>query len=267
MEANNWVTLRFYDFDDTLPELLPTATWENGEYMAKGIGISGNDELYVGIKPYYNRAGDYYNLNLQGQVGFADTIWSNQVSRMAFSIGTHNLELEYFITCNAQRIMGAIKMNTNYQHFYLGKVNSYVLPHEWPYPLAVAGTGAESTITRYSGRTGHPYREIISQNPPLLSLFSTRKPEGWSNTSLIYPFAIAAYQTGNNRVYPTTYDLATKYTLHPAYFYYGELEGVYWVSGYNLQAEDTITVGTKTFICLPIATSRAIGDYIALSME
>jgi hypothetical protein len=267
MEANNWVTLRFYDFDDTLPELLPTATWTNGEYMAKGIGFSGNDEIFVGFKPYYNRVRDYFNLNYQCQLGFADTLWTNQVGRQAFSIGTHNLELEYFINCNPQRICGTIKMNTNYQHFYVGKYNSYLFPHEYPYPVYVCGTHGENSDYRYSARTGHPYREYQTYS-------RVRNNSDWVNTYPTYPFNISnlyydgqSFNEGIVKITPTTYNLNTQYTLFPAHNYVGEYDGIYWVSGYNLQAEDTITVGAKTFVCLPIATLRSFGNYIALAME
>jgi hypothetical protein len=267
LEANSWTTLRFSDFDDTLAQLLPTAVKANGELFVKGVGISGNDEIYIGFKPYYNRVNDYYNYNLGCAIGYWDEYeFYAQPGIKAFSFAGHNLEIEYFVNCNKQRIFGILKVNNNYQHFYVGKYNSYSFPHEYPYPVFINGTAAVSVLSRYSVRTIHPYRN---------GDYYSNRINDWQ-TSTTYPFNMAAYQTDGLwltsafnvvRCLPTTYDLNTKYTLVPAYMYYGELDGVYWVSGYNLQAEDTITVDTKTYICLPVAASRAIGDYLAFSME
>ena len=50
-EANGWTTLRY------------NAISANREWIGKSLGLSGNEEIYIGIRTYQSVAGDYYNLN------------------------------------------------------------------------------------------------------------------------------------------------------------------------------------------------------------
>ena len=49
-EANGWTTLR-YD-----------AVSANREWIGKSLGLSGNEEIYIGIRTYQSVTGYYYNL-------------------------------------------------------------------------------------------------------------------------------------------------------------------------------------------------------------
>jgi hypothetical protein len=260
LEDNNYQILRWRDFDDTTPGHSLSDDTSRGELWVKGIGLSGDEEIYWGMQPYYNRSSDYYNICHVTTIGyFPELPWFGQPTRYARSFALHNLELDYYLLCNQQRLCGVIRVDQNYQHFYIGKINQYSFPHQHPYPVVIIGTGA-GDAGRYNGRTVKPYTD---------DTMSYIRLAGTSGAGVTWwPWAKGGWNTGGSpRVMPTTYDVNTKYMIVPVNNSYGELDGIYYISGYNATPEDTVTVGGKTFIMFPIAYLRSFADYIAFPTE
>jgi hypothetical protein len=58
-EANGWVTLRY-----------KTDVPASHELILKGEGLSGTEEIFVGIRTYENVSADYYNVAVAGFTGY-----------------------------------------------------------------------------------------------------------------------------------------------------------------------------------------------------
>ena len=292
-EANGWTTLRYVN------------TGSDRELILKGVGFSGAEEIFVGFKTYQSSGMDYYNLNCGVFNGYiSGNSFETQPGAQLVGVPSHNNAITYFITANAQRIVGCFKVGTAvYEHFYVGKFFPYSRPGEYPSPLVCGGMLTASQAIRFD------------------------------NTSQSFPYPGYYYDTTNNRLYqrnqagnwvrpscwPFTNASATSYalageqgtsTLVPADTYYqiepiilsqqssnnspsnvwGEFDGVYFCSGFNngvenvvqqggsstidqtgmtvLQAVDAIrAVGGRAFVMLQNAYRTSWRDFIALEMK
>lgn len=292
-EANGWTTLRYVN------------TGSDRELILKGVGLSGAEEIFVGFKTYQSSGGDYYNLNCGVFNGYiSGNSFETQPGAQLVATPAHNNVISYFITANAQRIVGCFKVGTPvYEHFYVGKFFPYARPGEYPSPLVCGGMLTASQAIRFN------------------------------NTSQSFPYPGYYYDTTNNRLYqrdqagnwvqpscwPFTNASSTIYalagaqgtsTLVPADTYYqiepiilsqqssnnspsnvwGEFDGVYFCSGFNngvenvvqqggsstinqtgmtvLQAVDAIrAVGGRAFVMLQNVYRTSWRDFIALEMK
>jgi len=292
-EANGWTTLRY------------VSTGLNRELILKGVGLSGLEEIFVGFKCYQSVGGDYYNINCGTFVGYVSgNSFEAQPGAQFSAIPAHNNAITYFITANAQRIVGCFKVGTPvYEHFYVGKFFPYARPGEYPSPL-VCG-----------------------------AMLSSAQAMRFDNNSQSFPYAGYYYDTTNNRLYirdqagnwirPYCWPFTNgsdasnalagpqgTSTLVPADIYYqlepiilaqqsnnnnpsnvfGEFDGVYFCSGFNngvenvvqeggssvvdqtgltvLQAVDAIkNVGGRAFVMLQNVYRTSWRDFIALEMK
>ncbi|UAG58575.1 hypothetical protein Kaya_038 [Pseudomonas phage Kaya] len=138
-EANGWTTLRY------------VSTGLNRELILKGVGLSGTEEIFVGFRCYQSISGDYYNIDCGVFVGYvAGNNFDTQPGAQINAVQAHNNAITYFITANAQRIVGCFKVGTPvYEHFYVGKFFPYARPGEYPSPLVVGAMLNKSQATRF----------------------------------------------------------------------------------------------------------------------
>jgi hypothetical protein len=295
-EANGWTTLKY----DTVSA--------NREWIGKSLGLSGTEEIYIGIQCYQNSVSDYYNLAIATFVGYVPgNTFETQPGAKIAGIPAHNNALTYYLTVNAQRILFGLKVGTPvYVHGYAGKIFPYSRSGEFPAPLVVAGMftgGAEAR--RYSDTNQQfPWGGAILGTGTGGSAMWLRDLSGTWVQSYHYPFS-----NGNSRVgalfgTPGSYCLVpagTEYQLEPIVLYdkasgttpanvWGEVDGVYFVSGFNnavenvvqmggssvvdqtgmsvLQAVDAIiAVGGRAFVVVQNVTRTTFADYVALEMK
>jgi hypothetical protein len=265
-EANGWTTLRYVN-TGTVRELL-----------LNSAGLSGTEDIYIGFRTYSSVSGDYYNLLVGTFTGYVPgNPFDTQPGAKLSGVPCHNNSVTYFLTANAQRIAGCFKVGTPvYTHFYAGKMFPYSRPGEFPSPLVCAGMFDGAAAKRFSDTDyGFPYhgRESGSisgtARPSLLWL---RDQAGAWNRVSLFPFYNGAAAADNvystnalaNFGYATLSDqqralvpAGTNYQPQPIILYthsspsfgvftgsvFGELDGVYAVSGFNNNAENVMQVG------------------------
>ena len=244
-EANGWTTLRY---DTSKPER---------EWIARGVGLSGTEQIFIGFRTYQDVAGDYYNLLAGTFVGYvAGNTFDSQPGAKLCGVPCHNNAVTYFITCNAQRIAACFRVGTPvYTHAYVGKIFPYARASEYPSPLLCAGhfNGAEGR--RFSDNTQlWPYFGTTSNLSEVCNLF-LRKMDGQWVKNYHHPFT----NKGNSE-----WALFGKsMTSSPAGEFYqieaivlqelsttvamsnvwGELDGVNAISGYNNGVENVMQIG------------------------
>lgn len=267
-EANGWTTLRYVN------------TGTVHELILNSAGLSGTEDIYIGFRTYSSVSGDYYNILVGVFTGYVPAnSFDSQPGAKLSGVPCHNNAVTYFITANAQRIAGCFKVGTPvYTHFYAGKMFPYSRPGEFPSPLVCAGMFDGAAPKRFSdtdyrfpyhGReSGYTGGSSLNVRPSYLWL---RDQAGaWRRLSH-FPFyngpagndASSAYNALENWNYLTGGDQSrslvpagTNYQPQPIILYttsqvadvwqgavYGELDGVYAVSGFNNNVENVLQVG------------------------
>lgn len=123
--------------------------------MLRGPGLTGTDEVYVGIRLDSNVAQDGYWMELRGATGFLATAaqYSEHVNstphavRMFLDSGN----MQYWFVANGRRFVCVVKISTVFQSCYAGFYLPFAPPTAYPYPMFIGGTsgpvdadGAES---------------------------------------------------------------------------------------------------------------------------
>ena len=292
-EANGWTTLR-YD-----------AVSANREWIGKSLGLSGNEEIYIGIQTYQSVAGDYYNLLLGAFTGYvAGNTFDTQPGAQLSGVPAHNNAITYFITANAQRIVGCFKVGTPvYEHFYVGKFFPYARPGEYPSPLVCGGMLTASQDIRFNDTSqSFPYSGYYYDTTNN-RLYQRDQAGNWVQPSC-WPFtnaSDASYALAGAQGTSTLVPAGTYYQIEPIILsqqssdnspsnVWGEFDGVYFCSGFNngvenvvqqggsstinqtgmtvLQAVDAIlAVGGLAFVMLQNVYRTSWRDFIALEMK
>lgn len=242
-ELNGWVTLRYN-----------TTNPDSHELILKGEGLSGNEEIFVGIRTYENVFADYYNVAVAGFTGYvAGNAWSAQPGFRESGVPAHNQSIDYWLIVNPQRIAFGLKVGTPvYESAYIGKIFPYATPSQFPYPLAVIGMLNGASATRYSD-TSHTMG--FKGNRVNCAM---RWMDGTYKQPLMYPWNngwVAGNSTNNNN--EALRDSSDSYPILPVVMceaipnVFGELDGIGYVSNFNNTVESVIQVGGTPIVDNP----------------
>lgn len=151
LEDNDWVNV-----------------WEHTDGPEKGIvvrgpGLSGNDQVYIGMALYQNAIQDSFWIEFVGMTGiipisesYRDHInVTPRHCRMFLDIG----ECEYWFVANGRRFMAVAKISTVFEAMYAGLFLPYGTPLSYPYPLFIGGSAGQirgpSTLSWRDEDQGH----------------------------------------------------------------------------------------------------------------
>lgn len=264
--ANPWTVTR-----NTLGGTIGAPT---GELMFRAPGLGGTDQIFVGIQPFANVTADYYDWRLAGYTGFDNSLsFSAQPGTMNNVFLTlWNAPIPYTFIANGRRVIILAKISTFQMIAYMGFINQYASPAQYPYPLAICGNmahGQEPALNLTDWRWSTPDNRNhnfphsnrvnnfgIDANSRQLRL---RSPAGvW--------LSLQAGDNGNYgdyNVWPYTGGMSNlQQNLGPTAQspilpiimsdstpeVYGEFDGVAATSGQNIGAEDLLTVGADNWI-------------------
>lgn len=254
--------LAHYDFMDRLKTFLTglaTNPWvalrddrstENWEMIFQGEGLSGTEEIFFGVKSYQSVGGDYYNLSIATFSGYVagNTFETQPGSSNVLGVPAHNLNIDFWIIANGQRVAAALKVGTPvYESFYAGKFFPYSTPTQYPYPVVAGGMLTSAAATRYSD-TGHsmPYKGNRAN-------LRMRFVDGLYRQPDVAPWV--ATDIGSS-----TRDTNGQYVLRAAVMsdsngVYGELDGIYNITGFNNVVENMLQLGGTPVTDNPAWTS------------
>lgn len=250
--ANGWTALRY------------NTSGTDHELILKGVGFSGAEEIFVGFRTYHDVSADYYNLLAAGFTGYvAGNSFDTQPGARLSGVPAHNQRIDYWLTVNPQRIALAMKVGLPvYESAYVGKMLPYATPGQYPYPLVAAGMLTGAAATRFSETT---HSMAYKGNRANLGL---RVPGGswgqpyahpWSNAGLTSTLMLR----NTNGVYPVT-----PVVLHDnSGNVWGELDGIYHISGFNNVVENTFTMGGKTHVVIQDVARNGFADFFAMRLD
>lgn len=258
-EAQGWEILRY---DTAAP---------NRELIMRAPGLSGGEEIYLGIRTYQDASADYYNLVAAGFTGYVPgNTFDTQPGAKLSGVPAHNNRIDYWLTVNGQRLVLVMKVGTPvYESMYLGKMLPYARPSQYPYPVVCGGMLSGTPATRFSDTSHGVWVKGGGTSANTLPQFGLRFNDGQWLQPKTYPWS-------NSVVCGSTYttrDTEGNYPLTPAIIHdstrgvLGELDGVFHVSGFNNAVENTLVIGGKTHIVIQDVWRTGFSDYYAVRMD
>jgi hypothetical protein len=299
LEISNGTTVpHATDYSDLLTKLKNFAVAQGWVVMGevgsdlflKGVGNAGTDAIYVGIRKWADALNDTYGWELSGFTGYNAGIdyWSQPGAPVVGAtpvMPLWNSTIPYWFIVNKRRIIVIAKVSATYQACYLGFITPFCPPSMYPYPLCIGGTGNEY-LQRYSSANCSMfiYSPNVSGTPGTTAIlrhqdgvwYEMKNGGGDSYTTYGTAFGMWSLDSWNGLLKP---NLDGSYPILPAWiatrrsgngqYYYdllGEFDGCYYTSGYTNSAENTITVGGRTFVVIPDVYRSGTGSYLAFEL-
>lgn len=116
--------------------------------VLRGPGLSGQDQVYVGMRLTQRPATDAYWIELAGMTGIlgAGVHYRDHVNvqpqyvRLLTDVG----QVTYWFIANGRRFMVILKISTIFESCYCGLFLPYADPLSYPYPMFVAASSGEA---------------------------------------------------------------------------------------------------------------------------
>lgn len=295
-----WVASDTITFVMTLPwTVLRSSAGQN--YIWSAPGNDGAANIIVGVLRFTSAPGDYDDLQLLGAFGFdSGQDFTHQPNGMTdlyvplLRVGAMN----YWFTATGRRVAIVVQVSTTYQSAYLGFINPYASPTQFPYPLAVGGSMAwgpgappPANDTRwrwsYAGIEAAAFPMSHNQNSTFdaWAQMRLRTPDGlWrgfdanslSNPSpgKIWPYVgfmnnLRENLDGSYPLMPVILSMDDGVSI-PAVNQrntYGELDGVAGTTGYNQIVENTVTVARIAWLLVQNTFRTTAEDYFAVKLS
>lgn len=293
-------------FISTVKNLAVSAGWtslrnESDEWIGFSEGFSETEEIYLGVKAHWDATNDYYNIVTGVFSGYASTnSFLSQPDARLKTTQAHNSALRYYLSINEQRIAFCLKVASYFLHGYAGKFFPYSKPSQYPYPVVSGGMSNGQSNVRYNSTAlSMPYRGIGGGASDANTHIEVRTPGGLWFKPWCLPWSVGgtkAYSLlgaqGNYCLIPAgdMYQIepVILQQTDPPYSVWGELDGIYGVSGFNATTENVMqiggttvnqsgksttqiiqdihTAGGRAFVMLQNASSGSWADFIAMEM-
>lgn len=258
----------------------------DAEYYLRAPGLSGAEQIYINLRAYHNVSGDYYNVECRGAVGYlASSAFASQPgsSPPVFSYlwNQASTSIPFWFIANGQRVIVIAKVGTIYETIYLGKISIYGTPAQYPMPLYIGATGINQS-QRYS-IADNTHRScwdgngsylcntdgswLLFQNQNNYSSSSTPSSPNnwiwpWQYDQQQFPGWMTANYDGTYQVIPARLE-----GNNPSINVWGELDGVGFVTGYGNTAENTLTIGSDTWLVVPNVYRSSANNYAAIKLS
>lgn len=265
-------------------------TQENGHVLLTGQGLAAADTIFVGMRIEENISVPYFTWKLQGAVAFDDTeefdLQPDASPQTYYTVDDGTLE--YWIIATGRYFIVVTKIGTIYTSMMMGLHLPYGVPAEFGYPLVICGnfqTPLHFTNTSNGFRMfANPGTGAMKMRDPAGSwlTFENRLSGTPGITRVVWPYSGSSTNTVNSFQPKVTagidgsYPLTSCILIETAQFQgqvgrnknaYGELDGVFHVSGENNTAENTIVIGPDTYIMFPDIFRVTFDTFMALRLD
>ena len=243
-----------------------TLTGTGQEVLWKAPGMSGGEEIYLNLGTYESIPSDYYNFKINTATGYlnSNTFETQPGTCTTMGVPLWNNSIPYWMVGNGQRLIVIAKIENVYQSFSFGKYLPYATPSQYPYPVYCFGALPTASTTRYSEVTH------VSGFKGTRANFKIRDAAGVWTQPDVYPYA-SSTQLRNTISSSNTAE--GYYGIHSLVLststpnVFGELQGLYYISGFNNAAENVITTGGKSYAVLRDVWRTGFNDYCILELS
>ena len=304
--ANNHKELlaHFQTFITTHPQLIQTGQhwqilrWQqepsgNQTVIFKAPGLAGVEDIYCGICANTQPDANLYYWQLNGFIGFNPTnAFAQQPGAMRDwppGLALWNSAIPYWFVANGRRAIIVAKISTVYQAAYVGLILPYATPGQFPYPLLIGGSMTGERGWHYSV-TSPNHRHFVDPGEDSHDSAHTacmfRGPSGaWLPFQQWYLSSSESLSTSPRQTWPmhtAGLDMLREapdgsYVLTPVVLMqsnsttdhdlFGELDGVFHVSGFHNAAENRITVNGVDHLVVQNVYRTGVRDYWALRLD
>jgi len=260
-------------------------------------GNDGDSEILVGVHLFERQDADYFNWEIGAFDAFAaGTQWRDQAghhSRLYLPLWDESIP--YWFIADGRHVIVVAKLNTQYEVAYLGLIDSYFSPSQWPYPIALGGSLAfEAEIPDWDddawrwSNASLQHRAFTHSDPGdgdnddvgsyqmrardlsggwygFAGLWNDNGCSGSSGMNLIWPYCcglelLDANRDGGYLLLPVMLMAQTPNTL-------GELAGVACVTGQGLTDETLIQDGALDWIVFHDTFRTDRDDFFAVKLD
>lgn len=280
-----------------------TSEWTSGaDVVLKGPGLSGTDNVLIGLRLINDSVNSDYRLMIAGMTGILSgaTEIEGQVNPSTF-VGMYldNSPFTYWFVANGRRFVAVAQISTVFEVVYGGLMLPYATPDQYPYPLFIGGSRGQVIASTNSWRSTNDEH----------SHFSAPQSNTGQSTSAILLDSANIWQPGCNRgAVPPTYfmvgpdDFGTgwgayagdnifqagyeiwKFRMRESFggdypltpltltsqvagdITYGVLDGCYHVPGFDNSAANIVTVSDLDHLVIQNAFRNNLGDFWALGL-
>lgn len=287
--TSNSATLRIRQFQ-AKADALEDFTIEAGAFTAwRAPGADGAQEINLGLRLYSDQGSGTYNLRWYGSRFWDRTrAPQNQLNSSGQRVmSLYDTPMPFTFVANGHRLVPVVKVGTYYMAAYLGHRRSYDPPSADPWPCFIAANHAVTdrnyaaitpevrnfwNAARYSAAAHFPNGAWVEVSN-IYSQSGNDSAEGTAaHPAKVYPSAL-----GTNNGSALTYvreNLDGSYALIPCSITCdsprhaaGELDGIYWVTGFGNTAENVITRDGFAHLCFPNINRLGGADFAAIRLD
>lgn len=262
-------------------------------FIVQAPGLSTTEEIQMGFGIIEDDDADAYSME-EWMFRAYNPLLGFQSQPGISTIGNHPLwndSIPYWFIGNAQRIIIVTKISTVYTASYIGKILPYGTPGEWPQPYYRGGVGTDNT--RWSsvseslrnfwdpgGVSGQS--QMLNPNGNWYNVNNFTDSSGAENasnsTNYMWPYSARVSNVGTaspmDRYRELRDNLDGSRSLWPVVLcgenpnldIYGELDGVYAVSGFSAASEDTVDIGGDDYLIVQNVFRTARYQYAAIKL-
>jgi hypothetical protein len=253
----------------------------NHEIILKGVGLSGSDQIFVGIRVVGGPSDTIHNWEIKGFTGASPTNNFDSQPGASPSVFTAfwDQSMSFWFVVNGRRFIVVAKVSATYHSLYAGFILPYATPTEYPYPLLVVGE--EDAATIYSS-TAASFSFIADpeQNAARIrdNVGTWNGIDNGSTGYAIWPHdvfntgrdVLAVLQvapTGESPIFPC--NVVNNASGGSAPFdqdVVGVMDGVFAVSGHNLSSETLLTISSVDHLVVQNIFRTSRENYMAIKL-
>lgn len=254
----------------------------------QGPGLAGLDEIHVNISTYKNTGGDYFNWAINGSTGFNNaevTINQPGARQSDCAVLLWDTSIPYWFIANGRRFIVVAKVSTVFQSMYGGLIMPHGTPGEFPYPLFTGGCHYTMSSRWSVTNVGHKaFWNPVRFSTQHVATAALRTPGGDWQFFGNYEGATSSDSASSTlaRVWPYNTFVAfqrdtfasSDYLLLPLLLHtqendknvFGELDGLFYVSGFSNASENTIQIGGEDYLVVQNTFRTAVEHYVAVKL-
>lgn len=261
---------------------------EHAEFVWKGPGLDGTQDIYVGVETYGSSISDTFNLGFVGFRAWDDSapVASQPNGCTPEYLSLVNSSIGFWFVVNGQRFMVVTKAAGIYQTAYCGFGLPYELPSIHEFPMIVGASG-DSRTRRYNSTTTnyrHPmdpgefglrafypdaqwrnHANRVDQAGTEDSHSSTSNGKVWPaalNSSSAMPSFVRDNLDASNALLPGV----IRHAASPVHMW-GEFDGYYWTSGFGTVAEAIIRENGFDHLVVNNIYRTSVQHYAAVRLD
>jgi len=268
---------------------------DEGQLLLTGQGLAGTDTIFVGMAILENPLTPFFNWRLDGAIAFDDNEpFQNQPARSEstfFVIDTNTVE--YWIVATGRYFIVVCKIGTVYTSMMMGFHLPYGVPAEYGYPLVIAGSIGTGTL--HFTNLGSHFRMFANPGASAMrvrdpggswltfeNFFSANPGNSQANIRNVKPYAGKDDNVSAIFMAEVTQAIDGSYPLTPCVLgewetdagqvglaanAYGELDGVFHVSGSLNTPENSTVIDGDTYIFFPDIFRNQFNNFMAIRMD